>query len=126
MVRAASLAFNHFSPASFAGNDDRSHRVGEDCPQPHVERAWDLSTETPMATDEAELSLRKKLAHIDLMLIEHDRTRAQMSLSILLQGAQLQEAQADAVCKQQEMQIVPWRIALVMAVGAALFGARRC
>jgi hypothetical protein len=71
--------------------------------------------------DEAQLNVREKLAHIDLMLAEHDRIRAGMPLSQVLQQAQLLQAQADADRKRQEIRLAPWQLILTgMATGVGL------
>jgi cell pole-organizing protein PopZ len=60
--------------------------------------------------DESELNIREKLAHIDLMLADHDRIRAAMPLSQAMQQAQLAQAQADADRKRQEIRFAPWQL----------------
>jgi hypothetical protein len=61
-----------------------------------------------MATTETteQLDIRKKLAHIDQMLAQHDR---------------LMLAQHDSA--RPEIRFEPWQIALCMGAGAAVFAA---
>ncbi len=56
-------------------------------------------TDDVAGVNESEPNIRKKLAHIDQMLADHDR-------------------------KRQEMRLAPWQLALTgMGTGAALFAA---
>lgn len=62
---------------------------------------------------DASLDVREKLAHIDLMLAQHDRVRQEM---------QHDETRIDRV--RQEMRLAPWVIVVSsMTSGAALFAA---
>jgi hypothetical protein len=64
-------------------------------------------------TDPLTLDIREKLAHIDLMLAQHDQARI---------GIDLNRAQYDRA--RQEMRIAPWAIVLSgMTMGAAFFAA---
>ena len=69
-----------------------------------------------MATIEADiqqLDIREKLAHIDQMLADHDRTRLQIDMMGL-----------ERERREQEMRFAPWALALSgMTAGAALFAA---
>jgi hypothetical protein len=62
---------------------------------------------------DAPLDIREKLAHIDLMLAQHDQARV---------GIDLNRTQHDRV--RQEMKLAPWAIVLSgMTMGAAFFAA---
>jgi hypothetical protein len=62
-------------------------------------------------TDLRRLDIREKLAHIDQMLADHDRSRAHID-----------QLAADHDRKRQEMRLAPWQIAFAgMTAGAALF-----
>jgi hypothetical protein len=56
-------------------------------------------SDQPLSDDRVQLDIREKLAHIDLMLAQHDRVR-------------------------QEMRLAPWALVLSsMTAGAAFFAA---
>lgn len=61
----------------------------------------------------AQLDIREKLAHIDLMLAQHDLSRVQSELG---------RSQRDRV--RQEMRFAPWAATISgLTAGAALFAA---
>lgn len=72
------------------------------------------------ATDDDGIDLREKLAHIDLMLAQHDKLRLEMHyeparIDLLL-------SQHDRV--RQEMRLAPWALVVSsMTAGAAFFAA---
>jgi hypothetical protein len=62
---------------------------------------------------DAPLDIREKLAHIDLMLAQHDQARV---------GIDLNRTQHDRV--RQEMKLAPWALVVSgMTMGAAFFAA---
>jgi hypothetical protein len=61
-------------------------------------------------TDTQELDLREKLAHIDQMLADHDRIRADTK-----------RIDADHDRKRQEIKLAPWGLILSMSTALAAF-----